>query len=247
MLILFERVLSSVWQTQHDFMNEWFERRDAYLEVIISHASRLANRTCKLCNASSADWRCKDCLGGHSMCRGCCQILHINLPFHKIEWWNGDHYEPDWLCNVGVVVYLGHDGEPCPTLSTSARVPTLEKSESGGDPVYMSPSGWEVKVPDCVAFTIRHTNGIHKVWVRPCACQEGGRDIHLLQLGLYPLSYRRPHSAFTFHMLDDLRIDNLECKVSIYHYHKKLRRLTCPLFPPSVPVSICTWPPCHSG
>jgi hypothetical protein len=83
---------------------------------------------------------------------------------------------------------------------------------------------------------VGHTTGIHKVWIRPCGCQREEEEYQLLEHGLYPLSHQRIQSAFTFDLLDNLRLDNLECKTSVYHLYQKLRRLTCPLFPQAVPV-----------
>ncbi|KAG6325868.1 hypothetical protein ID866_13221 [Astraeus odoratus] len=37
--------------------------------------------------------------------------------------------------------------------------------------------------------------------------------------------------AFTFQVLDDFRIKNLECKILAFTYSQKLRRITYPTFP----------------
>ncbi|KAG6330305.1 hypothetical protein ID866_8786 [Astraeus odoratus] len=55
--------------------------------------------------------------------------------------------------------------------------------------------------------------------------------IQLLQIGLYPTSQKSPCMAFTFHILDDFRIENLECKIPAFVYSQKLRRKTYPTFP----------------
>ncbi|KAG6326473.1 hypothetical protein ID866_12617 [Astraeus odoratus] len=37
--------------------------------------------------------------------------------------------------------------------------------------------------------------------------------------------------AFTFQVLDDFRIESLECKIPAFTYSQKLRRITYPPFP----------------
>jgi CxC2 like cysteine cluster associated with KDZ transposases len=39
---------------------------------------------------------------------------HASDPFHRILFWTGTHYRDAWLRDVGLCIYLGHDGEPCP-------------------------------------------------------------------------------------------------------------------------------------
>jgi hypothetical protein len=70
-----------------------------------------------------------------------------------------------------------------------------------------------------------------------CACDGSERkpDEDLLDLQLYPVSYIKTKTVFTFRCLDDYRLSNLECKTSAYQYFQKLRRLTNPALPQSVP------------
>lgn len=63
-------------------------------------------------------------------------------------------------------------------------------------------------------------------------------DMQLMNMRLFPASYTRVEFCSTFDMLDDLRLQNLESKSSIFHYFKALRRRTCPVFPSAVDVSI---------
>jgi hypothetical protein len=70
-----------------------------------------------------------------------------------------------------------------------------------------------------------------------CACNNaaGKRDLLLLDLQMWTASYENIKTVFTFGCLDDYRLSNLECKTSAYQYYQKLRRLTNPAFPQSVP------------
>ncbi|KAG6327346.1 hypothetical protein ID866_11744 [Astraeus odoratus] len=55
--------------------------------------------------------------------------------------------------------------------------------------------------------------------------------IQLLQTGLYSASQKSLCMAFTFQVLDDFSIENLECKIPASAYSQKLRRITYPTFP----------------
>jgi hypothetical protein len=86
-------------------------------------------------------------------------------------------------------------------------------------------------------LTVVHTNGFHSLPVVWCACadQTQDQDLQLLDHHLYPASYDRIKTVFTFACLDDHRYEYLECKSSHYQYHNKLRRWTCPQFPEAAP------------
>jgi hypothetical protein len=86
-------------------------------------------------------------------------------------------------------------------------------------------------------LTIVHTNGFHSLPVVWCNCNVGheDRDLQLLDVQLYPATYDKVKTVFTFACLDDYRLANLECKTSHYQYHQKLRRSTCPEYPDCVP------------
>jgi CxC2 like cysteine cluster associated with KDZ transposases len=80
-------------------------------------------------------------------------------------------------------------------------------------------------------------SGVHRIRVRPCVCHGcPPMDLQCLDMGLFPASLRRIKTVFTFAVLDDFRMDNLECKTAGLNYYNKLRRLTSNEFPRSVPV-----------
>lgn len=85
--------------------------------------------------------------------------------------------------------------------------------------------------------TVVHSNGFHHLPVVWCCCedQSKARDLQLFDLRLYPASYKTVKTVFTFDCLDNQRMENLECKTSIFQYHQKLRRLTYPAFPQQAP------------
>ena len=80
--------------------------------------------------------------------------------------------------------------------------------------------------------------GVHRLWVRPCICRGSlSLDLQFMDLSLFPASLKKIQTAFTFGVLDDFRLDNLECKTAGLRYFNKLKRLTSNAFPHSVPVS----------
>src|SRR6266540_4780483 len=75
-------------------------------------------------------------------------------------------------------------------------------------------------------LTVAHTNGFHSLPVIWCACKGHTQDwdLQLLDQHLYPASYDRIKTVFTFSVLDNHRYEYLECKSSHYQYYNKLWR-----------------------
>ncbi|KAH9927710.1 uncharacterized protein B0H18DRAFT_1118236 [Fomitopsis serialis] len=85
-------------------------------------------------------------------------------------------------------------------------------------------------------MTIVDTTGIHFLPVRWCGCAgAASHTSQLLDCGLYPASQRAARTCFTFTVLDDFLLDNLECKTTAMNYYRRLRRVTDPVFPHEVP------------
>ncbi|KAG1884016.1 hypothetical protein F4604DRAFT_1525488, partial [Suillus subluteus] len=82
------------------------------------------------------------------------------------------------------------------------------------------------------------TSGVHSLMIRFCRCASAlGPDMQLFEIGLFPASFTLPKTVFTFAVLDDFLLDNLECGTSAMNYYSKLRRITSSIFPHLVPVS----------
>jgi hypothetical protein len=60
--------------------------------------------------------------------------------------------------------------------------------------------------------------------------------MQLMMAGLFPATFREPKTAFTFRVLEDFHLDNLECKTTPSQFFSRLRRLTNDEFPNTVPV-----------
>jgi hypothetical protein len=77
-----------------------------------------------------------------------------------------------------------------------------------------------------------------------CSCPNTPKDkeryVHYLDMDFFPASLQNIKTVFTFGVLDDFRMDNLECKTAGLNYWHKIVRVTSNEFPKSVPVSVMT-------
>jgi len=86
-------------------------------------------------------------------------------------------------------------------------------------------------------MTIVDRSGIHKIGVRWCCCLNAPEhDMQLMAAGLFPATFRNPKTVFTFRVLEEFHLDNLECKTTPSQFFSCLRRLTSNEFPNAVPV-----------
>lgn len=69
-----------------------------------------------------------------AVCVLCCRQNHHNNVLHRVEKWNGRYYKKGALWQVGVKLYTGHNGTPCPRslagVSGMENVPEVTKSYS---------------------------------------------------------------------------------------------------------------------
>ncbi|KAH9009792.1 hypothetical protein EDB85DRAFT_2162272 [Lactarius pseudohatsudake] len=85
-------------------------------------------------------------------------------------------------------------------------------------------------------ITIINQTGVFDMDVLFCICPNAGaNDEQLLQAGLFPSTFKRIETAFTFSVLDDFLADNLECKTTAQQYYSKLQSITNQMFPHHVP------------
>jgi hypothetical protein len=92
------------------------------------------------------------------------------------------------------------------------------------------------KVGDPI-ITIIDRSGVHEIGVRWCCCANAPeRDMQLMAAGLFPATFRNPRTAFTFRVLEEFHLDNLECKTTPSQFFSRLRRLTSDEFPNTVRV-----------
>jgi len=231
-----------------------------YLQALLSNEVP-HSLTCQACGDVASTWRCHDCFLNPLMCTNCCQDNHASNPFHRIDHWTGSFFEPAWLFQVGFILHLSHGGEPCPSYLNSSLLEIFahdmeayedviedvtEGDESSniikelkrftslyalGSTIFSTPI-------NCQELTVIDVSSIHHMWVRWCNCPNAQQhqESHLLQMGLFPVSYKNIKSTFTFRVLNDAQISNLECKSSAYQYYQKLHHATSPMSPNAVEV-----------
>ncbi|KAG2052608.1 hypothetical protein BDR06DRAFT_983114 [Suillus hirtellus] len=72
--------------------------------------------------------------------------------------------------------------------------------------------------------------------IRFCQCLNACTpDKQLFEMAMFPASFTRPKTVFTFPVLDGFTLDNLECGTSAMNYYSELRRMTSSIFPHLVP------------
>lgn len=241
-----------VLQTQNDFLREWKEEAcTLHLMELMDLEAPPVDGSCMECRDPSAAYRCLDCIYGQQLlCASCCLTQHHHQPFHRIQRWTGHFFDRDDLGNLGVVIHLGHGGQPCPNDPASinfekgTEVPDdwqpyeddVEEEEGDDDEPLL---GIDASSLSChTGIVIVDSSGIWKRQVKRCLCPNApAAHIQLLRMRLFPASIKRPSTAFTFSVLDQFHIEALECKTAAGNFYSKLRRMTNSAFPSSVPVS----------
>ncbi|KAG1729910.1 hypothetical protein EDB19DRAFT_1641624, partial [Suillus lakei] len=169
-------------------------------------------------------YKCQDCLGEPLYCTGCCRNQHRCNPFHWISQLNGQFFEQSCLTHVGLVIHLGHDGKQCLALTDRWDLFKGDKPEDQLEPEDLpSVLGPEFQ-PKENTMVIIDKSRVHCLEVRCCDCPNTtSPDIQMLRHGFFPTSFNRPKTVFTFRVLDDFLLDNLECGTSALNYYSKLR------------------------
>lgn len=116
--------------------------------------------------------------------------------------------------------------------------PDLSDEDDDDDDILLDHASGE-QIPVKSNLIIVSSTGIFKRWVIWCRCPNATKPyIQLLRAKLFPASFKRPSTAFTFDVLDHFRIDALECKTAAMNFISKLVRISNEAFPADVPVSI---------
>ncbi|KAG1845355.1 hypothetical protein F4604DRAFT_1595650 [Suillus subluteus] len=148
---------------------------------------------------NAPEFRCEDCLGTELYCKACTVERHIENPTHRIEYWNGQHFEDTNLWDLGLRLQLGHPpGEHCSN-------PSLIHTD----------------------FVLLDINGVHNVVLCFCECQTAqSRTTQLLRMHWFPATTLEPKTAATFRLLHNFHILSFESKASTFEYWQTLARLT---------------------
>jgi CxC2 like cysteine cluster associated with KDZ transposases len=236
-------------QSQNDYLREFSPIIDNIMGILLQMEAPVNNSICPSCNIRQTMWKCSECVGCNNFCNDCIRTRHQSSPYHRVEHWTGTFFEPAWLCQANLVIHLGHEGLPCPNNAEF-------DGEAGFDPGHLAQSLSDdgaifgnglPKLKGRNYHIVVDKSGVHRIRVIPCGCPnapEGDdRYIHYLQMGLFPASLQSIKTVFTFGVLDDFRMDNLECKTAALNYWHKIVRLTSNEFPKSVPVSALPFRP----
>ncbi|KAI6046549.1 hypothetical protein EDC04DRAFT_2597990 [Pisolithus marmoratus] len=213
-------------KTQNDYIWEWLPQKAEFLWIILEMEAPPDPQTCG---------------------RYCCCAMHQSNPFHQIEQWTGEFFERSALHLLGLAIHLGHGGAPC--LYSEMEHPTEQGDKAVTDLPKWPPFDSEewVDVDDIPLnlqppigkkyLTIVDITGIHYMIVNSCQCPNA-EDYHLqlLQAKLWPSTFQKPSTTFTFAVLDDFLRDNLECRTSGMNYFSKLCQIASGLYPHIVPI-----------
>lgn len=250
-------------------MRDWVDTQLEYLARLLAHEAPLPGLPCSMCRQPNSIYRCRDCQGNPHYCDRCLRTQHSWNPCHRIEVWTGTFFQRTSLRKIGLCLYLGHHGNPCPLYGNPAsqsftppftvppeNTPRGDDPDMDGDRLPNYPADEDAINQEVFAkmtgmvdldnleplkgtdnddnpwLTVVHTTGIHYLRAKFCRCPNSPiRRFQLLDAGLYPATQRRRKIVFTFQVLDDFYIENLECKTPALNYYSKLRRLTSTLFP----------------
>ncbi|KAG1721480.1 uncharacterized protein EDB91DRAFT_1256508 [Suillus paluster] len=228
---------SYMWemQSRNDYLQQWLPKQESYLHHLLDQEAPPEGRRCSICDQDGV-YKCQDCLGEPLYCTGCCRSQHQCNPFHWISQWNGQFFEQSSLAHIGLVIHLGHNGKQCLVFMDMLDVFKEDESNEPIEPEDIpSVSGPEFQPKENTTVIVDKSR-VHRLEVRCCGCPDAmSLDIQLFQHGLFPTSFNKPKTVFTFNILDDFVLDNLECSTSAMNYYNKLRRMTSSAFPYLIP------------
>lgn len=249
---------------QPDPMRDWLLLKDQYLAALYAAeaprgatfgrlgSTESADRfLCYKCQAVQGEWRCTCCWGGHLLCKSCCLDQHQLNPFHRIEHWApAGHFEPAQLSDLGLKIWLSPRGPGCRCHGSGQPekedddLPEWDTEEEDDDED-SSAARWDThfrsRQSPGKAMIVVDVTGVHTLPVLFCTCDGSPpHDMQMLRMGLYPSTQKAIRTAFTFQVLDLFLLENLECKTPASSFYARLRRMTDPVFPHRVPVSVGT-------
>ncbi|EAU82120.2 hypothetical protein CC1G_09579 [Coprinopsis cinerea okayama7 len=158
---------------------------------------------------------CRDCTLYPLTCVQCFATAHKHHPLHWAEVWN-----PEARCFERKDI-----SDVLPLKSTTPF--TVDLGHSGTDC-----SSHSLPIP----MTLVDVNGIHKANVRFCTCHGiHERVSQLVKSGFFPATLTQPRTAFSFSVLRQFHLIQLEGKMSAYDFCSTLRRLSDNVFTDEIP------------
>lgn len=130
---------------------------------------------CSQCQQSSGPYRCQDCFRAKSLCGQCCVSAHAQLPFHRIQMWNGRFFERSDVLTNALTLDLRHYPDDCPTISLGTKTQMFNSDLSDGDDDFQdgyqpSESDQSMHAKSRSELIIVTSNGIFKRSVQWCHC-----------------------------------------------------------------------------
>ena len=225
--------LKVIFQSQHEMLSELLLSRDQYISEILDQEQPPASMVCPRCQSTEGLFRCKDCFFKSLLCWDCCHMVHREVPFHSIEKWTGYFFQSTSLYEEGFTLYLGHGGELCPKSCIQEGRDGVTPNKAMGEETPLESGQHDTRKH----LVVVDVSGVHQLRIGWCQCKDAPKaDIQLLRSQLFPATIINPSTAFTFRLLSYFHIDSVECKTSALSFFSKLRRLTNPSDPDSVPV-----------
>ena len=185
----------------------------------------------------AGEYQCQDCSNTLLWCKECCLRSHQFLPTHRISQYTSGGWEKSSLAEIGHIWYLGHNGLPCQqqpneTVGTWVEDPVADEMDIDSGTKHSTAceeSYTQIMVVD--------TNGIVLHNFHFCTCTNAESEVdQLCRAHLFPSSYNRIQTVFTFRVLDEYLVDSTECKTSGNAFWSKLQSRTEFAFPEEVPV-----------
>lgn len=196
-------------------LKRFLENFDTIKDKVLQHEGQLDVDEPCLCNSPIERFKtvtCEDCFQAPPSCEECFLRAHEKTPFHWARKWNGKYYERVPQSALGRVIYLGHNGERCPT---------------------------DVANQKKLKLSVVAMNGVHACEIIQCKCLcSGERWEQLLDVSLFPGTITAPETAIQFDVLKHFDTLCSASKVAAMDFVRTLRHMTNNAFPSSVPVRV---------
>jgi hypothetical protein len=227
-------------------MEEYLKQRHSILIEILRHESHPSQPFCAICQEPSGLYRCRDCFGPNLRCGECCVSAHVHAPFHRVQMWNGRFFQESDLLTRNLTMDLTHYPDDCPSIPSYNDTEIMNDLDNSDEADECAdghlPSQSSSSTGSRSTLTIVASTGIFRRSIRWCHCAKSSKQYVqlLLRAKLFPASFKNPKTAFTFEVLDQFRLDALECKTSAMNFMSKIGRITDEAFPSRVPVGLPT-------
>ncbi|KAI0711729.1 hypothetical protein C8Q76DRAFT_623155 [Earliella scabrosa] len=171
--------------------------------------------------ADQPRYKCRDCYPMPSLCSLCATKIHTMAPFHRILRWNVQLgiWDKVTATDLGVRLYAGHGGRPCPRISRAPRLMCAVHSRG------------VMKIPvsfcECASEVLTAQRQVSRLRV--------SEPIQLLRLGLYPASWSTPRTFFTLGVMQEYHLLSLQGNMSAQDFYTSLARMTDNVAPHDLP------------